>query len=90
MSENHADFNGKNNPRAKKVAQYDLNGNLIKIWDYIKQASDELGFSRQSINNCCKFWEINCNKEEWFKTHKKNPCKCAGGFIWKYYNEENG
>lgn len=35
---------GKNNPRAKKVKQKDLNGNIIKIWDYAKQISEELGY----------------------------------------------
>ena len=42
---------GKNNPRAKRVAQYDLNDNLIKIWEYIGQAEKELGIGH--ISNCC-------------------------------------
>ena len=45
---------GENHPRAKRVAQYDLNGNLIKIWDYAKQASEELGINRGNICSCCK------------------------------------
>ena len=38
ISEKHKDkYSGKNNPKARKIAQYDKSGNLIKIWDYIKQ-----------------------------------------------------
>ena len=45
---------GKNHPRAKRVAQYDLNGNIIKIWDYAKQAEEELGINHCNISMCCK------------------------------------
>ena len=45
---------GINNHQATKVAQYDKEGNLIKVWDYIKQASDELGINRVAIGNCCR------------------------------------
>lgn len=54
MKENHYDCRGKNNPRARKVMQYDKNGKLIKIWNCIKDASDILHISRQSISNCCR------------------------------------
>ena len=54
ISDNHADFGGSKNPKAKKVSQYDMNGNLIKIWDYIGQASKELGINRIGITNCCR------------------------------------
>ena len=45
---------GENHPQAKRVAQYDKQGNLIKIWDYIKQASEELSINHSSIIRCCK------------------------------------
>ena len=54
ISENHADVKGKNHPRAKRVAQYDLNGNIIKIWDYAKQVEEELGIYQGNICKCCK------------------------------------
>lgn len=54
MSENHSNVKGKNNPKARKIEQYDLDGNLIKVWDYIKQASKELTICEVSICNCCK------------------------------------
>ena len=45
---------GTNSGRALKVEQYDLNGNFIRIWDYIKQASTELHIDSSSITKCCK------------------------------------
>ena len=78
---------GENHPKAKRVAQYDLDGNLIKIWDYAKQITDELGINHGSIISCCKFWKMNCNKEKWFKTHKNRPSRTAGGYIWRYAEE---
>lgn len=47
-------FYGTDNPRSKKVAQYDLEMNLIKVWDYIKQASNELHIDNSGITACCK------------------------------------
>jgi len=44
---------GTKNSNAVSVAQYDKQGNLIKIWDYMKQASDELGISYGNISRCC-------------------------------------
>ena len=46
---------GENNPRAKRIAQYDKKTNeLIKIWDYAKQASEELTINHSNIIKCCK------------------------------------
>lgn len=78
---------GKNHPRAKRVAQYDKQGNLIKIWDCIAQIEEELGIARTHISDCCKWYECGENLEEWHKTRKRNPNKTAGGFVWKYAEE---
>lgn len=81
---------GENNPSSiNKIAQYDEKHNLIKIWDYIEKASQSLNIDQGSISKCCKFWDVNCNKEEWFKSHKSRPCKFAGGYIWKYYKGDD-
>lgn len=49
------------NPNARKVVQYDLSGNLIKIWDCMSDAAKELGTSSQNIYNCCKgFSQMAC------------------------------
>lgn len=41
-------------PNIKKVTQYDLDGNIIRKWDYILQASRELGIDDTGISLCCK------------------------------------
>ena len=38
--------------KSKKVIQYDLNGNLIKIWNSIKEAIESTGATH--ISDCCK------------------------------------
>lgn len=45
---------GINNPKIKKVNQYDLNGVLIKTWDFIKLAGNTLGIPPQNISRCCR------------------------------------
>lgn len=37
----------------KKVCQCDLNGNLIKIWNSVKEAADSIGISASNISNVC-------------------------------------
>lgn len=71
------------------IAQYDTNMNLIKIWKNAREVNKELGYSFCDICSVCKFWELNCNTEEWYKTHKARPRKKARGFIWKYYKGED-
>lgn len=45
---------GKNHIGARRVKQYDLQGNLLKIWDCMSDAGRELGISNHNIYNCCK------------------------------------
>ena len=40
--------------QARKVAQYDLDGNFIKVWDYIMQVEKELGIPHPNISKCCR------------------------------------
>lgn len=40
-------------PNAKKVGQYDLEGNLIKIWNSATDACRELGITPSSLSACC-------------------------------------
>ncbi len=80
---------GENNSRSIKICQYNKETyELIKIWNSSRDIQRELGISHSNIGQCCKFWEMNCNKEEWFKICKNRPQKTAGGYIWKYYKEE--
>lgn len=50
-------YNGKMEKLAKlrwkKVIQYDMNGNFIREWDSIKEASYTLGIRPTGISSCC-------------------------------------
>ena len=74
---NNQKYNGQ------KISQYNDNMELIKIWNCANQVQNELGISASNIRKCCKFWEMNCNKEEWYKKYKCRPIKKVKGFIWK-------
>lgn len=68
-SVNHKDENKSNNSvdnlewctnayntrysKAKKVLQYDLNDNLIKKWDSVRDIVRALGFNLECITGCC-------------------------------------
>lgn len=39
--------------QSKKVAQMDLDGNIIKVWDSIRDASRQIGCSGSQISNAC-------------------------------------
>lgn len=60
--------------RYVKVIQYDLNINLIKEWDSIKEASEKLGICYATIINVCQN----------YKNENKSFYKTCGGYIWKY------
>ena len=60
-NQQHAFRNGLNSrkkygesPRAKKINQYDLNGNFIKTWDSVVRIKQERGYSDGFICECCK------------------------------------
>lgn len=40
--------------RKRKVAQYDMNGNLIKEWNSIKEAGISLNINDRNICACCR------------------------------------
>lgn len=44
---------GADSPRAKQIAQYGLDGVLIKIWDCMSEASRQLNIHPMSITNAC-------------------------------------
>ena len=54
MSNAHLGRNmGADSPRAKRIAQYGLDGVLIKIWDCVSDAARALNVSISSISNVC-------------------------------------
>lgn len=58
--------------KKKKVAQYDLNGNLVKIFESLRDAERNTGIDHSHISNCCK------GKQK--MTGKKDGEK----FIWRF------
>jgi hypothetical protein len=66
-------FANRNNLHYRKVAQYTKDGDLVKVWDSIIEASVELGIDGSSITCVCK---------------KRNPKRhTAGGYKWEYIGE---
>lgn len=53
----------------KPIIQLDLEGNVIREWEAIKIASEELKISRTGISSCC---------------NNKHGRKSTGGFKWKF------
>lgn len=53
LSLNHVDYKGNNNPKAKSVIGFKINGCDIKYFKYIKECEKD-GFTSQSISSCCK------------------------------------
>lgn len=62
---------GYNNRYSKvtPVEQCDLSGNVIKRWNSIKEAGDNLDIKASNIGACCS---------------KYGRHKTAGGFVWRY------
>lgn len=46
-------FNMGGNPNAKKINQYDMQGEFIKQWDCMKEITNKLKISKYKIYNCC-------------------------------------
>ena len=49
----------------KKIAQLDLNGNIIKVYSSSRQASLELGISQGNISLCCNGKRRTANGFKW-------------------------
>ncbi|MBP5725348.1 MAG: HNH endonuclease [Bacteroidales bacterium] len=56
------------------IEQYTLDGQFIKEWSSATSASRELGIPQMAINSCCL---------------RKKKYNQAGGFLWKFKNDEN-
>jgi hypothetical protein len=55
----------------KKIEQWSLDGDLIKIWNSLKEAGETLKIHRGSISGCANGYPKN---------------KTAGKFIWKFHS----
>lgn len=84
---------GKNNSRAKKIIQYDLNGNLVKIYSCLTEASNETQTHISRISDCANgkrfttggfiwLFEDDKNIEEKLREkikEKRHPSAMCGG-----------
>jgi hypothetical protein len=68
----HAHKTGLCKDTKKKIVQIDLNGNIIQHFNSIAETSKKLNILACSISHCC---------------NDNHRVKTAGGFIFKYYNE---
>lgn len=51
----------KGNLTAHRIAQYDTEGNLIKIWDNISEITETGQFNRSKVYRCCNGSILTCN-----------------------------
>ena len=82
---------GANHPKSIKIAQYDKQTyELIKIWDGAAEIKRELNINDSNIIACCRWYDCGEDLNEWRKIRKNDhPHKSVGGFVWKYYKEED-
>lgn len=59
---------------SKPIIQVDLNGNIIKVWNGIKEINREYNISPTNILNCVK--------------HRKGRNQISKGYLWLYKEEE--
>jgi group I intron endonuclease len=71
-------YDGINNPRAKKLYQYDLDNNLIKCWGFAKECADFYNISRGNIST---FSKNNTNVD----LSGEGKYRILSGFIFKYH-----
>lgn len=85
ISENHWDSSGINNPHCQPVLQYNLDGELLHEYNYIREASLETNIDENGIQQCCSkyirasggfIWRykddplIDYDKKEYFKSKR--------------------
>ena len=56
--------------RTQSVMQFSLEGNLIKIWDSVREAERELQIPHGGINACCKGKQKTCHNFIWRFTNE--------------------
>lgn len=71
------------NNRKKKVSQFNIDGELLNIFDSASDASAILGFDKGMISHCCKGGFFDKFRNKW---HNTNTYK---GYIWRFTNDTN-
>ena len=54
LKEKRKDRIGSNSPCHKQVMQFTKDGEYLKTWEYVKQASEELGIHKDCISRCAR------------------------------------
>lgn len=63
---------------SKRVAQYSLDGKLLKIWPSVKEITRNFKTCERSITNCCNGGHFDKRRNKFVNVSQSN------GFIWKY------
>lgn len=69
---------GSKHHRSKKVYQYDLDGNLIKVWENAYEIKRELNYSQSEINKCCLNKKDKAYNYMWKYTNKESVANEKG------------
>ena len=64
---------------SKKVCKYDLDGNLVEVYDSLRNASSLTTASKSNIALCCRS-----------KINKSGNFIVVKGFTWRYFDETKG
>lgn len=59
--------------QGKSIKQFDISGNFVKEWTYVKEAADFYNTTASNISKCCR--------------RDPNHNTCAG-YIWRYSDDE--
>lgn len=57
--------NGYSSPHKKRILQLNLDGSIVREWESITQAANELGFNRSAIANCLLKKTKTSSKYKW-------------------------
>lgn len=64
--------------RKRKIYQYTLDGELVKIWDSKKELMDDGEFNPMHVDTCCKGGRFDKRYGKWY------PCRHHKGYRWSY------
>lgn len=62
---------------SKKVYQYTLNGELVKVWESVGEC-DRNGFSKGNVGACCRGGYFSKSRNKWINCHNYK------GYRWSY------
>ena len=65
MRHKHQNVSGANNPSARAVVCLAMDGTLVKVYSFAKQAADEIGADLSSIIKCCRGKMKSCKGFQW-------------------------